>query len=318
MVTQNMDPCLIGLDWGSTSLRAWLIGADGVVLAERASGKGASTLNEHAAFVTAFDELTLDWRMAHPGLPVVACGMVGSSHGWLDVPYARCPAGRAELAAGMARVADGPHIVPGLMSDEAGLPPDVMRGEETQILGALHVEPGLVEASCVVLPGTHSKWAHVAGGQVTRFSTYMTGELYAVLRQHSVLGRLLTGPAAEDRAAFLDGVDAAHQHGEQGLSHQLFAVRTLGLTQRMRASGLADYLSGLLIGHELRSGLAWRTQHGLGGRPLVLVGEPRLCARYADALQHVGSPADRVLDNVASAGLLIAAQAAGLVPAAQP
>ena len=307
-------PCLVGLDWGSSSLRAWLIGADGAVLAERASGKGASTLDGHAAFVAAFDELTADWRSGHPDLPVLACGMVGSRHGWLDVPYAACPAGQAGLAAGVARVAGGPHIVPGLLFDEPALAPDLMRGEETQILGALQLEPKLHDASCIVLPGTHSKWAQVAGGQVRRFSTYMTGELYALLKQHSVLGRLLTGQAAEDRAAFLDGVDAANQHGAQGLSHQLFAVRTLGLTGRMRASGLADYLSGLLIGHELRSGLAWRARHGLGDRPLVLVGEPRLCARYADALAHIGSAAGYVLDNTAPAGLLAVARAAGLVP----
>ena len=315
MVTARQDPCLIGLDWGSTSLRAWLIALDGIVLAERGSGKGASTLTEYTAFVTAFDELTLEWRTAHPGLPVLACGMVGSSHGWLDVPYARCAAGQAELAAGMARVSNGPHIVPGLMFDEAGQPPDLMRGEETQILGALHVEPKLIEASCIVLPGTHSKWAQVADGLVTRFSTYMTGELYALLRQHSVLGRLIPSEPAEDPDAFLEGVDAAHQHGEEGLSHQLFAVRTLGVTQRMRAGALADYLSGLLIGHEIQSGLAWRAQAGLPEQPLVLVGEPRLCARYAQALAHVRVPASRVLDNVAPAGLLAVARAAGLLPA---
>lgn len=314
MVTPRQDPCLIGLDWGSTSLRAWLIAADGAVLEERKADKGASILDGHAAFAVAFDEVTLEWRAACPGLPVLACGMVGSSHGWLDVPYVRCAAGQAELAAGMARVPGGPCIVPGLLYDAPGLPPDLMRGEETQILGALHAEPRLFEASCIVLPGTHSKWAQVAHGQVTRFSTYMTGELYALLRQHSVLGRLIAAEPAGDREAFLEGVDAAYQHGEEGLSHQLFAVRTLGVTQRMRAGALADYLSGLLIGHEIRSGLAWRAQAGLADRPLVLVGEPRLCARYADALAHVRAPASRVLDNVAPAGLLAVARAAGLLP----
>jgi 2-dehydro-3-deoxygalactonokinase len=314
MVTAGEQACLIGLDWGSTSLRAWLIGPDGAVLEERKADKGASTLDGHAAFVAAFDEVTLAWRAACPGLPVLACGMVGSSHGWLDVPYVRCAAGQAELAAAMARVPDGPSIVPGLLYDAPGLPPDLMRGEETQILGALHAEPGLEGASCIVLPGTHSKWAQVANGQVRRFSTYMTGELYALLRQHSVLGRLIPAEPAEDQGAFLEGVDAAYQHGEQGLSHQLFAVRTLGVTQRMPAGALADYLSGLLIGHEIRSGLAWRAQAGLLERPLVLVGEPRLCARYAYALAHVRAPAARVLDNVAPAGLLAVARAAGLVP----
>lgn len=313
MVTASQVPGLIGIDWGSTSLRAWLIGAGGALLEEMTSNEGASTLDGHAAFVAAFDEVTLAWRAAHPGLPLVACGMVGSSHGWLDVPYVRCAAGQAELAAGMARVPGGPLIVPGLLFDEPDLPPDLMRGEETQILGALHAEPGLAGASCIVLPGTHSKWAQVVAGQVTRFSTWMTGELYAVLRQHSVLGRLITANPEEDHAAFLAGVEAARRHGEQGLSHQLFAVRSLGVTQRMPAGGLADYLSGLLIGHELCAGLAWRMRHGLADEPLVLIGAPRLCARYAEALAQLGAPAALVLDNPAPAGLLAVARAAGLL-----
>src|SRR5206468_11472989 len=139
--------------------------------------------------------------------------------------------------------------------------------------------------------GTHSKWAQVADGQVVRFSTYMTGELYALLRQHSVLGRLMPADAAADCGAFLEGVEGALGAGEQGLTHQLFAVRSLGVTGRMPAAALADYLSGLLIGHELRAGLAWRAQAALADRPLALVGEPRLCARYAQALAHAGAPA---------------------------
>jgi 2-dehydro-3-deoxygalactonokinase len=315
MVIPGGVPSLIGIDWGSTSLRAWLIDAGGAVLDERTSGKGASTLSGHAAFVVAFDEVAGAWRTAYPALPVIACGMVGSTHGWLDVPYARCPADQAALAAGTAVPAGGPHIVPGLISEMAGLPPDLMRGEETQIVGALCVRPELEEASCIVLPGTHSKWAQVAQGRVAHFSTYMTGELYAVLRQHSVLGRLMPADATLDSGAFLLGVDAVRDHGEQGLSHQLFAARTLGVTEQLAPEALAEYLSGVLIGHELRAGLAWRAQAGLIGRPLALVGEPRLCSRYQDALRRFGHPADVVLDNVAPAGLLAIARAAGLAAA---
>lgn len=316
MVMPGGVPGLIGIDWGSSSLRAWLIDAGGAVLEERTSGKGASTLRGHADFVAAFDEVAGAWRSAYPALPVLACGMVGSTHGWLDVPYVRCPADQAKLAAGTAAVQGGPpgglHIVPGLICDTPDLPPDLMRGEETQIVGALHVRPELREASCIVLPGTHSKWAQVAQGQVVHFSTWMTGELYAVLRQHSVLGRLMPADAAADSEAFLRGVDAVRDHGELGLSHQLFAARTLGVTGQLAPEALADYLSGVLIGHELRAGLAWRAQSGLIGAPLALVGEPRLCSRYQEALARFGHPADAVLDNVAPAGLLAIARAAGL------
>jgi 2-dehydro-3-deoxygalactonokinase len=310
-------PALIGVDWGSTSLRAWLIAPDGAVLEERTADKGASTLSGHAAFVAALDEVAGPWRTAgsaNPPLPLLACGMVGSAHGWLDVPYADCPAGAAALAAGLRRPDDGPYIVPGVLFDDGILPPDVMRGEETQIVGALQRHADLRPASCVVLPGTHSKWTHVCDERIVRFATHMTGELYAVLRHHSVLGRLMPADAPVDPDAFTRGVDAARDHGDLGLPHQIFAARSLGVTQRMPAAALADYLSGLLIGHELRAGLQWRAAAGLGTAPLALVGAPALCARYQVALYRFGQPADLVLDNTAPDGLLALARAAGLLP----
>jgi 2-dehydro-3-deoxygalactonokinase len=313
MVTPTREPYLIGIDWGSSSLRAWLIGTDGAVLDEHATGQGASRLASHGEFGAVFDQVAGAWRAAYPALPVVACGMVGSAHGWRDVPYVRCPADAAALAQATLAVPDGPVIVPGLIADADGAPPDLMRGEETQIVGAMTVQPELRDGSCIVLPGTHSKWSRVEDGRVTGFATYMTGELFAVLRQHSVLGRLMPADADANRDAFLQGVDAVRDHGDLGLSHQLFAARTLGVTQRLAPDALAEYLSGLLIGHELHAGLAWRERAGLAGRPLVLVGESRLCMRYEDALRRFGNPADLVLDNVAPAGLLAIARAAGLL-----
>jgi len=308
-----VTPVLIGIDWGSTSLRGYLIAADGAVLEEHAAGKGASTLHGHAAFVTALADVAGAWQQQYPALPLLACGMVGSQHGWLDVPYVRSPAGSADLAAGLRQPDDTAlRIVPGVLCDDGALPPDVMRGEETQVVGALAHHAELAD-SCVVLPGTHSKWTHVAQGRIVRFATHMTGELYAVLRQHSVLGRLMTPEVTPDTAAFLRGVTAARDVGELGLPHQLFAVRSLGVTAQLPHAALAEYLSGLLIGHELRAGLAWRTSHGLQDQPLALVGAPQLCERYQLALRHFGQPADLVLDNTAPAGLLALARAAHLI-----
>lgn len=322
MATDMDRAQLIGVDWGSTSLRAFLIGADGVALAERANGNGASVIAGAGAgaFAAALDEVAGGWMRARPALPVLACGMVGSLHGWLDVPYAACPADARALAAGMLPSPNPSPggagskqvaIVPGLLCDESGLPPDVMRGEETQIVGALHVQPQLAEAACIVLPGTHSKWAQVRDGKIRRFATHMTGELYAVLRKHSVLGRLMEdGPFNEP--AYLDGVDAARRDGQLGVAHQMFAARTLGVTGRMALGALGDYLSGLLIGHEIRAGLAWRAQAGLDGTPLALAGSAELCRRYQMALRHYSGEPALVLDNTAPAGLLLLARAAGL------
>jgi 2-dehydro-3-deoxygalactonokinase len=298
---------LIGLDWGSTRLRALLIGPDGRPLETRESNAGASTLTGGpAAFGAALDALIGDWHDNAP--PVLACGMVGSQHGWCEVPYAPCPADAASLGLGLRQVNWRGHpvgILPGLVCDTEAGSPDVMRGEETQVMGCLHVEPQLAERSCIVLPGTHSKWARVEGGAVRGFATQMTGELFAVLGSHSVLARLLPleGAAEPSPTAFAEGVRTVRDHGHLGLPHQLFAVRSLGVTGRMAGSELREYLSGLLIGHELRAGLQWREAAGLARAPLRLVGEPALCQRYAQALETFGVPQWRVLDNTAGAGL---------------
>ncbi|MFA9274367.1 MAG: 2-dehydro-3-deoxygalactonokinase [Candidatus Aquirickettsiella gammari] len=315
---------LIAVDWGSTGLRVFLLGADGALLATRSAAQGASVLKGAQSYADTLEQLAGDWLRyvgtTQKTLPVIACGMVGSQHGWQEVAYVDCPADASQLAAGLALVNGAAlQIAPGLICRPAGLPPDVMRGEETQIIGALHLQPSLVAASCIVMPGTHSKWAHIRQGQVIDFATHMTGELFAVLRQHSVLGRLIPAEVAEAEAteqhmpAFLAGVDAARNEGHLGLSHQLFAVRTLGLTAQLPATALADYLSGLLIGHDLRAGLLWRDTADLSAAPLVLLGEPHLCQRYAEALARFDVAANFVLPNTAPAGLWCLALAAGLL-----
>lgn len=179
------------------------------------------------------------------------------------------------------------------------------------MLGALHVHPRLGERSCIVMPGTHSKWAQVAKGAVRRFATHMTGELFSVLRSHSVLGRLMPLETAAAPQAFKTGVLSARNDGGAGLTQQLFSVRTLGLTGGLPSSALPDFLSGLLVGHELRAGLGWREQAGLGDAPLLLVGEPALCQRYATAFELFDMDPVRVLPNTAGVGLWrLAAQGA--------
>jgi 2-dehydro-3-deoxygalactonokinase len=315
-MVSNATASLLGLDWGSTSLRAFLLGPGGKLLAERSNGNGASTLSGVPAFAAALEGIAGDWLAAHPRLPILACGMIGSQHGWRDVPYAACPANAAALAAGMLPSPGAEiTIVPGVLYDDGALPPDLMRGEETQVVGALQLQPALRDASCIVMPGTHSKWAQISDGRLMRFATHMTGELFAVLRTHSVLGRLMAGSSAGDFAehAFATGVDAARDYGHLGMSHQVFAARTLGVTGRAPASDLADYLSGLLVGHELRAGLAWRDAAGLSNAPLALVGSQVLCQRYALALQRFRAAPPLLLDNTAPAGLYQLARAAGML-----
>lgn len=317
-------PELLALDWGTSSLRAFLMQA-GEVVETRQSAHGIQHLPVPgtAGFEQAFAGIAGDWLQRWPHLPVVASGMVGSAQGWREAPYVRCPASTRSLAAQGVWVASGLGsdvlIAPGVLFDEFDQTPDqlpdVMRGEEIQIAGALALNPEWAERSCFVLPGTHSKWVTVEDGRIVRFSTFLTGELFAVLRQHSILGRLmpeLDGLAKPARSAFELGLTTGYSSAPGEFSHQIFAARTLGLTGRLPPASLADYLSGLLIGHELVSGLA-----GSGGAthvPLIMIGAPALCERYAYALNHLGRPVSAVLDNTAPVGLWDFAVAGGLLP----
>lgn len=310
-------PALIALDWGTSSLRAYLMSADGAVDATTASAHGIQSLPEPGAagFERAFAGVAGDWLAAHGDLPVVAGGMVGSAQGWREAPYVGCPAGPDDLAAAAAVITTNAgqrvHVAPGVRFDPPGAAPDVMRGEEVQIAGALIADPTWSQRARIVLPGTHCKWVDIADGRIVGFATYMTGELFAVLKQHSILGRLMPATAeaaeAERTAAFAEGVAAAGR-GE-ALSHALFATRTLGLTGRLSPGVLADYLSGLLIGHEVIGALA----SGRDDRPLILIGDAVLCHRYADALALCHVDVAAILDNTAPAGLHRFARAAGLI-----
>lgn len=317
-------PRLLALDWGTSSLRAFLMQA-GQVIETRQSSHGILRLPAAgtAGFEQAFAGIAGDWLQRWPQLPVVASGMVGSAQGWREAPYVRCPASLRSLATQGVSVASGlgPEVLiaPGVLFDEfdqnPDQPPDVMRGEEIQIAGALAQHPEWAERSCFLLPGTHSKWAQVSDGRIVRFASFLTGELFSVLRQHSILGRLM--PESDDAAppdskAFARGLTIGFGSAPGEFSHQIFAARTLGLTGRLPPASLADYLSGLLIGHELLAGLAGRGEPAHD--PLIMIGAPALCERYAFSLNYLGRPASRVLDNTAPAGLWNFADAAGLLP----
>ena len=312
-------PQLLALDWGTSSLRAFLM-RNGQVLETRHSSHGIQHLPTPgtAGYEQAFAEIAGHWLAHWPDIPVVACGMVGSAQGWKEAPYVRCPADIQKLADKSVSVPSGlgPNllIAPGVLFDQPDELPDVMRGEEIQIAGALLINPQLTERACMLLPGTHSKWALIENGKIVRYATYLTGELFAVLTQHSILGRLLPTerPAKPDPAAFALGLTTARSSQPGDLSHQIFGTRTLGLSGRLPPAALADYLSGLLIGHELVSGMAGAGD--LSAMPLVMIGAPALCQRYTEALASFGRRPDAILDNTAPVGLWNFATAAGLIP----
>ena len=230
--------------------------------------------------------------------------MVGSRQGWAEAPYAPCPAGIDQLRAALIAVpfshSGRPvriRIVPGVSAQDGNGVPDVMRGEETQILGALP----RAGAHLACLPGSHSKWVQVSDGRITGFTTHLTGEAFAALRGHTILGRMMRdGPT--DAEAFAAGVERAGQDG--GLLHHLFGVRTQGLFGTLSEAGAASYLSGLLIGHELRAALLERNMDGDGRRETVhLIGAGPLCALYAQAILHFGHGSKLCDPDAAALGL---------------
>jgi len=307
-------PRLVGLDWGTSSLRAYLFAADGGVAERRAQPWGIQHLPAGGC-AAAFLVIVGDWLARWPGLPVLAAGMVGSRTGWREVPYVACPADAAAIAAGIVPFAPEcgvVHIVPGLV--EGGESADVMRGEETQILGALALEPALAADSLFVLPGTHCKWARVERGRVTSFTTYITGELFALLRDHSLLGRPARdsegGGTAMTSGAFHRGLAVARASGPGGGTARLFTARSLFLAGDLAATDVLDYLSGLLVGDEVRSGLA---NLGTERPPCVVIGDEMLVARYRAAFAALGGGEVRAIDDTAPTGLWSIACAAGLV-----
>jgi 2-dehydro-3-deoxygalactonokinase len=319
------NAALIALDWGTTSLRAYLYDADGQVLATRASPAGIMNLPrsaEEGGFDAAFDDVCGAWLEQASGVPVVAAGMVGSAQGWLEAPYVDAPASADELVSGIVRVqtACGAtlHIVPGVL--QRGELPNVMRGEETQIFGALGEDANANAAdstkrALIGLPGTHAKWAVVQAGRIERFHTFMTGEVFAALREHTILGRTMVTPDRPDTEAFLHGVSIAREKGQAGMLATVFSARTLGLTGQLARDEQPDYLSGLLIGHELAGldAVLTQQQSSLATQSLRLIGNEALCERYRLALAQFGCTRVELVKHATERGLWRVASQAGLV-----
>ena len=277
----------VAVDWGTTRMRATLVGADGAVIDRQEAESGIQSVPP-GGFPVALDALAGQWLSARPDLPVVMAGMVGSRNGWHEVPYVTCSCGPADLAAHLQRI-EGRYdvrIVPGVDIRWPDGAYDVMRGEEVQALGA-GVEDGLV-----CLPGTHSKWVEMAGGRIERFSTFITGELYAAMCQ-SFIGRLseepgdpATGVEAGARMATLEG----------GLGRLLFQARTQVLGGDLTGRAVRPFLSSLIVGDEINGAEAV-----FGAvREVTLVAGPPQRDIYAVAFAQRGIPVTVVDPSAAS------------------
>jgi 2-dehydro-3-deoxygalactonokinase len=270
----------VAVDWGTTNRRAYLLSADGTCTQEMEDDQGILSV-EAGGFPTAVRQI----REQLGDQPLMMAGMVGSNRGWIEAPYVPCPAGTTDIAQRLVWAEEGrTAIVPGLsyLSDDHA---DVMRGEEVQILGA--VAAGLVPETCLIChPGTHNKWINISGGQIMSFRTVMTGEMFSLLKEHSILADLLSLPATAG-AAFRAGVRRGLSH--DGLTAELFSVRARVLLGQAKREDQASFTSGLLIGADLRVGLRAEPD-----AEVIVMGRPELTSLYSAALTEAGQEAREV------------------------
>ena len=262
-------------DWGSTARRVYVLDADGRIVREEEDEAGTLTIpaGQFAAEVEAL-------RLRIGPLPLVLAGMVGSNRGWMEAPYVPCPATLPDIARNLLWAEPGrTAIVPGVSLIEDGRA-DIMRGEEVQVFGALALHPTQGRA-LICHPGTHTKWIEVERGAIVRFQTVMTGELFAMFRKHSILSDMLAGPTAPD-AAFRRGV--ARGFGGEAMSAELFQIRAAVLLGLMERGDAPSYASGLLIGCDLRTGLAAAQP----GDEIWVLGRGSLTSLYAAAIEQCG------------------------------
>jgi 2-dehydro-3-deoxygalactonokinase len=270
-------------DWGTSNLRLALCAADGGVLEVR---KGAGAAQARGKFAENFDALSSDWRRAHGELPAVLCGMVGSAFGWAEAPYLPCPADLGELVDSLIAVRPGVHIVPGMRCTNPLGAPDVMRGEETQLLGTQQSRTS-AGRQLVCMPGTHTKWVSLLDGIVQEFITVPTGELFALLCEHSVLVRDQSTPVVHRAAEFERGLAESARHPQVPVLHRMFQSRSLRLDKQLSAEGAASWTSGLLTGTDVAGAALLFAEHDRKV-PVLIIGTPQLTANYSAALTRAG------------------------------
>jgi 2-dehydro-3-deoxygalactonokinase len=283
------------VDWGSSNFRAYRFDAEGGISDRHQAEAGILTVKD-GAFEDVLEREIGGW--IDRNTEILLSGMITSRNGWVETPYLDPPATlsglRMKAVERQARNGARLLFLPGVCSRNPQ--PDVMRGEEIQVFGATKPD----ENALVVLPGTHSKWVSVEGGAIRRFSTFLTGEMFALLRQHSIIGRLIpAGIAPERPQAFRDGVRFGFSGGGGGLLNDVFTVRAGALLGLFPPEDIAERLSGVLIGEEIRAGLASSAVAGLKPR---LVSEAALCKRYQLAFEELGLPFETGPDHAAVEG----------------
>ena len=299
-------PRLIAIDWGTSNFRAFLLDGGGKVLAKKFARLGVLKIRRSQFEIIMRNEIS-EWEQTYGELPIIMAGMIGSRQGWQEVPYLPCPLPLKSLGQNLEPVKrlSQTWIVPGLRMDYPDGRVDVMRGEETQILGAMTLASPELQVFC--LPGTHSKWAYTKDGELLHFNSFMTGEIFTLLRKHSILGRLMLG-SNTDNAGFHRGLEWGER--SDNLLAQLFQVRTQVLAGTLNTKAVFGFLAGILIAQELHQALQTSIEHSKVG----LIANPRITNLYSKALsQHHIDGIILDSDQVTATGLFKVAQYAQII-----
>ena len=284
-------PFLIALDWGSTKIRGWLLDPNGIEIDKIDEEFGILKI-DNSKYIDIFEKQLGLWIKEHGSIPIIAAGMIGSRQGWIEAPYLNCPAGPEQLAQNLTflkiktKLINKPismAIVPGIQYFENGIP-DVMRGEETQIAGLIWSQE---KVGLCVLPGTHSKWVYTNNGRIESFTTFMTGEIFSLIEKHSIVNRLMVGKSFS-KDDFILGCNQS-LNSSYGFLKQIFSARTMGLFDKVNPKGIHSYLSGILIGNEIKDGLENYYKNASNKEnTIILNGEESLCNLYKLALEMAG------------------------------
>ena len=297
-----MTTSFIALDWGTSSFRAYRVRPDGTVLETISAAAGILAV-ENRAFDEALEKHVGHWDAL---LPVFASGMITSRQGWVELPYVACPASLKSLSNALhvhtSKRGRKIHFVPGVSTRDENGTPDVMRGEETQVMGA-----SVGGTEYFITPGTHCKWISCRDGEIINFATYMTGEVFSLLKSHSILGRLMTGDSYFE-AAFERGVHAGLKD-TGGFLHRIFSARTLALFNELPTDQISSYLSGQVIGTEIAHAVAGHAE----AAHYTILASPALAQHYVSAMKYTGLKVRFSEPDVAVAGLRKIARSAGLV-----
>ncbi len=273
---------LIGIDWGTSNLRGYLLSPGGDILEQTSSSQGIGNVQNND-FPSVLEEVCGLWQSNHPDSRLLLSGMIGSRQGWVEAPYCPCPCDLDTIhqhAVALPSQRLTGYVLPGVSGSGLSGAPDVIRGEETQVVGLAALQPGLTGTIC--LPGTHSKWVSLKDNCIEGFSTFLTGELFAALCEHTLLGRLMTSESAAPEA-FMLGLEQSAAAG--GLLHQVFSARTRCLVGDLGGDDVRSYLSGIVIGSEVRA----VSEQGYIEDEVHLIGGNAAAQHYADALRAMGA-----------------------------